>query len=50
MSTIARLTIDQYDRMIAAGILREDQGVELIHGEIRELVRSGLTTRQRLIS
>lgn len=37
MSTIARLTIDQYDRMIAAGILREDQRVELIHGEIREL-------------
>lgn len=37
MSTIAHLTIDQYDRMIAPGILREDQRVELIHGEIREM-------------
>jgi len=37
MSTVARLTIDQYDRMIAAGILREDQRVELIHGEIRDM-------------
>jgi len=37
MSTIARLTVEQYDRMIAASILREDQRVELIHGEIREM-------------
>ena len=37
ISTVARLTSIKYDRMIAACILREDQGLELIHGEIREL-------------
>ncbi len=37
MSTIAKLTIDQYDRMIAAGIFDQRQRVELIHGELREM-------------
>jgi Uma2 family endonuclease len=39
MSTIAHLTLAQYDRMIAAGVFdrRERLRLELIHGEIREM-------------
>jgi Uma2 family endonuclease len=41
MSTIAKLTIDQYDRMIAAGIFDRRQHVELIHGELRDMTPIG---------
>jgi Uma2 family endonuclease len=38
MSTIARLTLEQYDRMIEAGIFdsTKPEHIELIHGELRE--------------
>jgi len=43
MSTIARLTLDEYDRMIACGVF--DQGrrrrLEFIRGEIREMTPIG---------
>jgi Uma2 family endonuclease len=41
MSTIAKLTVDQYDRMIAAGIFDDQQRVELIHGELRDMTPIG---------
>lgn len=39
MSTVARFTVAEYDRMIEAGVFEpaEDHRVELIHGEIREM-------------
>lgn len=39
MSTIARISIDQYDRMIAAGVFdpRELNHIELIRGELRKM-------------
>ncbi|MGO8688479.1 MAG: Uma2 family endonuclease [Thermoguttaceae bacterium] len=39
MSTIAHLTLAQYDRMIAAGVFDQGQRrrLEFIHGEIREM-------------
>jgi Uma2 family endonuclease len=39
MSTIAHLTLTQYDRMIAAGVFdgHERRRLEFIHGEIREM-------------
>src|SRR5690348_14394316 len=39
MSTIARLSIEQYDRMIEAGIFDEPKRrrIELIRGELREM-------------
>jgi Uma2 family endonuclease len=40
MSTIARLTIEQYDRMIASGVFETGllrQRIELIDGELREM-------------
>lgn len=38
MSTIARISLDQYERMIAAGVFepRESNHIELIRGELRE--------------
>lgn len=41
--TIARLTLDQYDRMIAAGVFDETdhRRIELIHGELREMTPIG---------
>jgi Uma2 family endonuclease len=41
MSVIAKLTIGQYDRMIAAGIFDRRQHVELIHGELRDMTPIG---------
>lgn len=43
MSTIARLTLDQYERKIAAGEFdsTEPQRIELIHGELREMTPIG---------
>jgi Uma2 family endonuclease len=41
MSTIAKLTIEQYDRMIEAGIFDDGRRVELIHGELREMTPIG---------
>jgi Uma2 family endonuclease len=41
MSTIAKLTLDQYNRMIAAGIFDRDQRVELILGELRDMTSLG---------
>jgi Uma2 family endonuclease len=39
MSTIAHLTLAEYDRMIAAGVFdqRQRRRLEFIHGEIREM-------------
>ena len=39
MSTIAHLTLAQYDRMIAAGVFdqRQRRRLEFIHGEIRDM-------------
>ena len=42
MSTIARLTIDEYDRMINSGVF-ENRRIELIHGELREMSPIGVT-------
>ncbi|HEX7375601.1 MAG TPA: Uma2 family endonuclease [Pirellulales bacterium] len=36
MSTIARLTLDEYDRLIERAVLLRDRRIELIHGELRE--------------
>ena len=36
-----RFTVDDYDRMAEAGILHEDDRVELIDGEIVQLAASG---------
>lgn len=43
MSTIARLTLEQYERMIEAGVFdpNEPQRIELIHGELREIRPTG---------
>ncbi len=43
MSTITHLTIAEYDRMIAAGAFepREDNRLELIYGELREMTPIG---------
>jgi hypothetical protein len=40
MSTLARRTIEEYDRMIAAGIFDGPQPrrIELIQGELREIL------------
>lgn len=37
MSTIARLTLDEYDRMIERGVLEHERRIELIRGELREM-------------
>jgi Uma2 family endonuclease len=39
MSTMARLTLGEYDRLIQAGVLdsKRDRRIELIHGELREM-------------
>lgn len=37
MSTIARLTLDEYDRLIEGGVLEHERRIELIHGELREM-------------
>lgn len=37
MSTIARLTLDEYDRMVGAGVFNRDRRIELIHGKLREM-------------
>lgn len=43
MSTVARLTLAEYDRMIAAGVFdqRDNRRLELIRGELRETTPSG---------
>jgi Uma2 family endonuclease len=43
MSTIARLSLGQYERMIEAGVFdsTEPQHIELIHGELREMTPIG---------
>ncbi|HVX61181.1 MAG TPA: Uma2 family endonuclease [Pirellulales bacterium] len=43
MSTIARLTLEQYDRMIEAGVFdaTKPERIELIHGELREMTPMG---------
>ena len=45
MGTIARLTLDEYDRMIANGVFERDRRIELIYGELRE--RSAIRDRHR---
>jgi len=37
MSTIARLTLGEYDRMVDAAVFNRDRRIELIHGELREM-------------
>ena len=37
MSTIARLTFDEYERMIDAAVFNRDRRLELIHGELWEM-------------
>lgn len=37
MSTIARLTLNEYDRMIERAVFEHDRRIELIHGELREM-------------
>lgn len=37
MSTIARLTLDEYDRMIKRAVFERDRRIELIYGELREM-------------
>jgi Uma2 family endonuclease len=43
MSTIAQLSLEEYDRMIAAGVFdsQRHRRLELIHGEIREMAPIG---------
>ena len=43
MSTVAHLTLAQYDRMIEAGVFdqRDRQRLEFIEGEIREMAPRG---------
>ncbi|NLY02851.1 MAG: Uma2 family endonuclease [Rhodopirellula sp.] len=43
MSTVARLTLAEYDRMIAAGVFdeRDNRRLELIRGELREMTPPG---------
>ena len=36
-TSVRRFTVDEYHRMVDAGILREDDRVELIYGVIREM-------------
>ena len=45
MSTTARLSLTQFDRMIESGVFDEepDRRIELIHGELREMNPIGLT-------
>ncbi len=46
MSTIARLSVEEYDRMIVAGVFDSSrtENMELIHGELRVLVPSDWNT------
>jgi Uma2 family endonuclease len=37
MSTIARLTLDEYYRMVDVAVFEPDRRIELIHGELREM-------------
>lgn len=37
MGTIARLTLDEYDRMTARGVFERNRRIELIYGELREM-------------
>jgi Uma2 family endonuclease len=43
MSTIARLSLEQYERMIEAGVFdsTKPEHIELIHGELREMTPIG---------
>jgi Uma2 family endonuclease len=37
MSTITRLTLDEYDRMIDAAVFNPERRIELIRGELRDM-------------
>jgi Uma2 family endonuclease len=43
MSTIARLSLEEYERIVEAGVFsrREQRHIEFIHGEIREMTPIG---------
>ena len=41
MSTVARLTVAEYDRMLHAGVFDRGRRVEFIAGEIREMTPIG---------
>ena len=44
MSTLAHISIEQYDRMVEAGVFsgKERQRIELIHGELRQMNPIGI--------
>ncbi|HEX7379656.1 MAG TPA: Uma2 family endonuclease [Pirellulales bacterium] len=37
MSTLVRLTLDEYDRLLDAAVFKHDRRMELIRGELREM-------------
>ena len=43
MSTVARLTLGEFDRMVENGVFKPGRRVELIKGELREMVPIGPT-------
>jgi Uma2 family endonuclease len=49
MSTLARLTLDEYDRLTDALALDQERRIELIHGELREMSPIGDRHRQIVI-
>ncbi|HRX81392.1 MAG TPA: Uma2 family endonuclease [Pirellulaceae bacterium] len=42
MSTVARLTIAQYEKMIDSGVFDQERRIELIRGELREMSPLGI--------
>jgi Uma2 family endonuclease len=42
MSTVARFTIDEYDKMIESGAFEQDRRFELIRGELRKMSPIGV--------
>lgn len=42
MSTVARLSIDEYEKMIESGVFDHDRRIELIRGELRQMSPLGI--------
>lgn len=42
MSTVARLSIDEYEKMIESGVFDHNRRIELIRGELREMSPIGI--------
>ena len=49
MSTIARFTLDEYDRMIDAGVFNPDRRIELLFGELHEMSPIGPRHRRIVV-